>query len=83
MSASEVHSAVGPYVREALRGIEEISVEDVQHVHEPTDAEMDIEGHSNVNTGVLVLVLYRVVDESDETGEIRQISVEIPTGGGV
>lgn len=86
MSPGDAHSAVGAFVREALRPMaDEISIDEVFHEHEDKLGKLT-ESHEVGQHGIVIVVRYHVIADADATLGIeeRQLEISVPvvTGGG-
>ena len=76
MSPEDAQTAIGPLVREALRPMDEIVVDDVQTVP-PDDPDAPV-------TSITLVVLYSLNESADDVAagsQTRSISVNVPIGG--
>lgn len=81
MSATDAHSAVEPYVNEALRGMTEIKVVSVQHKHIVQGVLTD--EHPAAARGIAIIISYQVRDlDSDAVSDTRQLEISLPLSGG-
>lgn len=87
MAPEEAHNSVGAYVREALRTMDDINVDDVLHFHVNAEGEVGDVHDPNENIAVEVLVLYTIISDDENTtediSEQRELRVSIPIGGGI
>jgi len=86
MSAADIHGAIEPYVREALRPMDnEIQVVSVSHSHVNTQGELT-DTHEPSSTGVVISIVYRVTDTdiASSVGVVqdRQLTISLPLSGG-
>jgi hypothetical protein len=75
MSPEDAENAIGPLVREALRPMDEIVVDDVQIVTADPDAPV---------TSITLVVLYSLNESAGDIAagsQLRSISVNVPIGG--